>query len=111
MHTPPLTQPLGKQPEITGYEIEKAGVMMAMVQWELGTTFLRWLCRLCKWESSVMSTEDAAKRDIWLVMRNYIPPEALGKIETEAAAAQQETFKLLFELEPKEENDDNGTET
>lgn len=110
MHTPPLQTPNKQPKEINPYEIEKGILMQAMCQWELGINFLRWLCRICKWESSMMSTEDAAIRDIWLHMRQYVPVEALAKIESEAIKAQQELYRTLFELTPEGKEDDNGTE-
>jgi hypothetical protein len=96
-----------KQPEVTPYEIEKGALMEAMCKWDLGISFLRWLCRLTKWELPMMSTEDAAIRDIWVHMRMYIPAESLAKIETEHIKQKQQLFRELFEVK-KEEKDDNG---
>ena len=57
---------------------------------------MRWLCRLTGFGQSSNSLEDAARRDIWLTIRQYMPVERLPEIEHhDLREAQKQLRELL----------------
>lgn len=75
--------------------------MAALSGSDFGVAFLQWLVRLSGFNKPIMALEDAARRDIWLTIRPFIPVEKLSLIEHEEIRQQQEqtqeVLQRLFE--------------
>lgn len=87
-------------PQLNNEQIEKAVLMEALANSDMGLYFLQWLCKLTGWERSTMSNEDSAKRDIWINIRKHIPVEKLALIEHEGVRVEQQLIRDLLRTEP-----------
>lgn len=85
------------QPSAIDNEIDKATLLKALTHHPVGISFLQWLTRLTGANRPTMSMEDAARRDIWLTIRQYIPIEKLAEIEFQELIERQEHIRELLE--------------
>lgn len=83
--------------------LNKTALMASMVQNQAGISFLQWLCRLSGFNKSIMSLEDASRRDLWLTLRQFIPVEKLSEIEHHDLKQQQATLHKMMEIAASEE--------
>jgi len=92
-------QVIQQRSDIANAQIEKSILMEAMVSNDAGVLFLQWLCSITNWNKPLMCNEDAARRDIWLVIRRHIPVEKLALIEYEDLRNEQQLVKELLRPE------------
>ncbi len=84
--------------------LEKKYTLEAVSKSDAGITLLRWLVRLTGWNKSTMSLEDAARRDVWLTIRNFIPVDKLSLIEHhEIREHQLQADSILREMMQKQQ--------
>lgn len=87
--------------------LERLNLMTVLAGTEAGITFLRWLTRITGFNKSIMSLEDAARRDVWLTIRQYVPVEKLSDIEHFELREQQEMVHAMMEtISQLEESND-----
>lgn len=91
---------------ITEQSLDKMLLLKAVTDTEAGIELMRWLYQLTGFGRSSLSSEDAARRDIWLTLRNYLPVERLTEIEHhELREAQQQLRELLTAPREVQQND------
>lgn len=61
--------------------LARRNICAAVADTEAGINMLRLLCRISGWNKPSMTMEDAARRDVYLTLRQYIPAEKLAQIE------------------------------
>ena len=88
---------MDQQAQLDEKWLEKIHVMEAVVGTEAGVSFLQWLCRLTGFNKSIMSLEDASRRDIWLTVRQFIDVKKLSEIEHVDLRQQQEMAREMLE--------------
>lgn len=97
-----MQQPLNS---IDANFLERCNMMEALVQTPAGVAFLQWLVRVSGFNKPSMSMEDAARRDVYLTIRPFIPVEKLSEIEhLDIRLQQQQTRQLLEQLPPPPED-------
>lgn len=90
-----MEHPLDKD-AIAQEVIDKAHIMEAVSSTDAGINFLAWLCRLTKFNKPVNSLEDAARRDVWLHIRKFIPVSKLSVIEHQEVREFQESTEAMI---------------
>ncbi len=81
---------------------EKANILQAIVQHEAGIALLRWLVNITSANRPIMSLEDAARRDVWLTIRRFVPVERLAEIEHHDLRLEQQSIRQMVEEVPPE---------
>ncbi|MDE1971102.1 MAG: hypothetical protein KGI50_06045 [Patescibacteria group bacterium] len=91
-----MQEQLVSPPSIGDDEIEKALIIEAIAKSEVGISFLRLLCKWTGWSRSTCTNEESARRDLWIVIRKYVPVETLPQIEYEDLKQQQKQIRELL---------------
>lgn len=72
-------------------------MLKAVSETPAGIELLRWICQLSGFNRSSCSLEEAARRDIWLTLRQFMPVERLSEVEHhELRETQQQLRELLI---------------
>jgi hypothetical protein len=84
--------------------LDRLLIMEALTQSEAGINFLQWLVRICGFNKPSMCMEDAARRDVWLTIRTYVPLEKLAEIEHHDVLMNQRSLRQTIQAALQEEH-------
>ncbi len=87
--------------ERSDFQLDRLIMFEALCKTELGKSFLKWLAvDLCGWGRSATSSEASALHDLWIVMRRYVPLQALAEIELGHLAKEHQALRALLDESP-----------
>lgn len=104
-------------------ESELLEIVNLMAADAAGVKFLRWLCHdNCAYQEGSATFEDGkvspnatlyneGRKDVWRLIRNYLLPDHLGKIESFDVALRQERLSMLEIFKPDQEQEQDESET
>lgn len=89
--------------------LDRMLVLKAVTDSEAGIELMRWLCKLTGFGQSSNSLEDAARRDVWLTLRQYMPVERLAEIEHHELREAQLQLRELLASAQETQGEKHGT--
>jgi len=84
-------------PEIDDAYVEKYNMMQEVCRHDAGISLLQYLHRICGAGNPCMDMEQAARRDIWLTLQQFIPVEKLPLIEYQQLRQRHQQVREMLE--------------